>query len=511
MSEAAPVPMSGAAPAEPARRRTEGGPDLRLAAILFAAIPAVAFLVCGIAFASGTRGDEMTMVVIAMFTFVVGVLPIAVQALLPASRRHLFISLFALAFLVYFVLPVFPEYFWSDHEGFQRDRLINIAPADIVNGQLAALVALCSVLAGFALPLGKVAAAVLPSPRYDWGYANTLLIAVLMIAFGWLIFLLGQFGLLPRDLGTGFLGTLSSSYYLGNGMLVIAALRHRSRAAVLLLLVMLPPSMGFAFFTGSKKLVLAPLATIALAHIVTTRRVRISWFLGGLVAITFLYPIAQFYRDVVQVGNQLGAVEVLRNPGRAIGLLSAFVSSVDWGEYLLAGLNATSSRMSALGILSVIVRDTPDAVPFQGGWTVGLVFISYIPRIVWPDKPITTIGQWVTDNYGAGPIVTSQTGPSQVGELFFNFGWPGIILGMLVIGMLFRLMSEMVFRPNAPTVALITAVTALWTILLSLQGALTGLINGFVFALIPIVAAHLIVRFVLGGRPAARGAEPYSA
>ncbi len=55
--------------------------------------------------------------------------------------------------------------------------------------------------------------------------------------------------------------------------------------------------MAFGFFAGSKTLALAPLAMVAFAHIVLTRRLRRIWLIGGLAAIVILYPIAMFQRQ----------------------------------------------------------------------------------------------------------------------------------------------------------------------------------------------------------------------
>jgi hypothetical protein len=472
--------------------------DLAGAAAYAIIVPFLAVVICAFSLIAGVRGRELTMVAIATLTLVVAFIPIGSQRLLHPDRRHIFISFICLAFPVYFVLPVFTQYFWGGDDTGSVASLLSLDLSDIIQAQLAALVSLVCLIIGFASPLGILVTAIFPRPRHEWGHQNALIVGVGMVVVGWLTFALGQLGLLPRQLGSGALGAIISSYYFGLALLTIVYLKFQSRQALVVLLALLPLAMLVGFLTGSKRLFLAPAALIALAHMVTIRRARAFWFVGGLTGVVLIYPIASFYREVVQAGNVLSLAEVLRNPGRMLLLVSSFVSQVEPLEYFRAGLEATTNRLNYLGILTLIVRDAGERVPFQGGWTIGLAFISFIPRIFWPGKPATSIGQWVTDNFGSGPNIESSTGPSQIGELFFNFGWPGIVIGWILLGIYFRTISEMFFRKDAPTVALMIAVIALWTTLPALGGTFTNFISGFLFNAGYIGVLHMGVRVFLG-------------
>lgn len=439
------------------------------------------------------------MVGLAMLTTVVAFVPVAAQRLLHPDRRHLFISFMCLAFLSYFVLPVFTGYFFlREDETLTIFSLLNLAVSDIIWAQIAALVSLICLIIGFAAPLGGLATAIFPIPRHEWGVGNSLLVALGMILVGWVLLVLFQLGLVPRQFGSGALGAILNSYFYGLALLMIVYLRFGSRQALLVLLVLLPASMIIGFLTGSKRAFLAPAAIVAFAHVVTQRRVRAFWIISGLLAVILIYPIAQFYRDVVQAGQVLSAAEVLQQPGRLVLLLSSFIAQANPLEYVEAGINATANRLNYLGILTLIVRDAGERVPFQGGWTIGLAFISFIPRIIWPGKPVTSIGQFVTDTFGSGPQIQSATGPSQIGEFYFNFGWPGIVIGWILLGIYFRAISEMFFRKDAPTISLLIAVVALWATVPAFGGTLTNVISGLIFQAGYFGVLHVMVRVLLG-------------
>ena len=73
------------------------------------------------------------------------------------------------------------------------------------------------------------------------------------------------------------------------------------------------------------------------------------------------------------------------------------------------------------------------------GYTLGksLEYVLYglVPRIIWPDKPIVSRGGWFT-NY-VGSDIASATAMTSFGELYWNFGFVGVALGMFIIGALY--------------------------------------------------------------------------
>ena len=158
----------------------------------------------------------------------------------------------------------------------------------------------------------------------------------------------------------------------------------------------------------------------------------------------------------------------------------------------------------------MIVRDTPEFVPFQGGWTIGYAFLAYIPRLIWAEKPDITQGQWVTDNYGAPTSdIVSQTGPSWVGELFFNFGYPGVIIGMALIGLYFRALRESLFGSQSTVPALLVGVVVLYASAPKLGGALAAPINGITFYGGMVMMVHFLVRSFTRPPPAAPASTPF--
>jgi hypothetical protein len=457
-----------------------------------------------LAWLMGVRGGDLEMFCWAALTFLVAMVPVFADQLRPLPRRHIMLTVITLVFMAHFVIPILTLYIPTDGPmdpaGMAGASLSSDA---MVRSQQIALLGLCSFLIGYALPVARAAANALPQRRYEWTETAGLTAGVLLIAVGWLITLGTQFGLIPDEFGSGFLGGISNSVLFGAAWLTATYLVHRSRTALLLLVTMVPIVMGFNFLTGSKRLFLTPPAMIVLTWIVTERRIRSSWVVAGVTALILLYPVAQFWRDDVLMKNTLTAADILRRPGPAFERTTAFLKSGRAGTYLAEGLEATGRRIDAVGHAAVVIRDTPRVSPFQNGRTLALIPVAFIPRILWPDKPTVTTGQWITDTYTFHRYrVDSRIGVSWVGEFYINFAVPGVIVGMLVLGTLLRFAHEVILR-RPPTIPLtIAAVIVLYTVGLAVQGGVVGVVNRPIFTLIPLGFAHLAIRLLGGTRPA---------
>jgi hypothetical protein len=71
------------------------------------------------------------------------------------------------------------------------------------------------------------------------------------------------------------------------------------------------------------------------------------------------------------------------------------------------------------------------------GETMDYMAYAFIPRFLWPEKPYVSRGAWFSVYLGLGSNereATTATGQTAIGELYWNFGVPGVIFGMLVLG-----------------------------------------------------------------------------
>ena len=169
----------------PAHR--EGGRPT-LAFLWLLGLPFAAFMIFALGIAFGVRGDDAAILAAALTTGSLALVPLALGQGRPPSKRHTLITLLSLSYLMYFALPVFTGYFWAGTDNMGNLHLTNLLPADVLVGELTALLGLVFLLAGYSSPAGRLVANVLPTPRRDWSHEASLVTALVMIPMGWFVF-----------------------------------------------------------------------------------------------------------------------------------------------------------------------------------------------------------------------------------------------------------------------------------------------------------------------------------
>jgi hypothetical protein len=111
------------------------------------------------------------------------------------------------------------------------------------------------------------------------------------------------------------------------------------------------------------------------------------------------------------------------------------------GESFRRALNTSVSRVSLLNQTANVLEQTPSVVPYQNGQLYSYLFITWIPRFVWPDKPS------VNDSNRYYQVAYGLTAEEQLGsvsisvgllaEAFINFGWIGVAGIMFLVGVFF--------------------------------------------------------------------------
>jgi hypothetical protein len=85
----------------------------------------------------------------------------------------------------------------------------------------------------------------------------------------------------------------------------------------------------------------------------------------------------------------------------------------------------------------------------QNGATLEYLRYAFIPRLFWEDKPNVSRGAWLTYYLGfsiSESASRTATALTPVGELYWNFQTPGVLMGMFILGVLY---SGLMWRPTA--------------------------------------------------------------
>lgn len=92
------------------------------------------------------------------------------------------------------------------------------------------------------------------------------------------------------------------------------------------------------------------------------------------------------------------------------------------------------------GTACLVWQIFPAQEPFRHGSTLLVTVLGFIPRALWPEKPVS-IGKELT-RYYVGPFYEPTEGysvtPTLPADFYLNFGWPGVLLGGFLLGVLCR-------------------------------------------------------------------------
>jgi len=124
---------------------------------------------------------------------------------------------------------------------------------------------------------------------------------------------------------------------------------------------------------------------------------------------------------------------------RAEGTLDT-LTSWDRTSYIDHSIGSFQSRLAAVNMLAAVVRDVPRWVPYAKGKTIIDLLPLFIPRVFWPDKPVFRMGRTFGETFRVVGALDEETNVAVTvpGELYWNFSWPGIVVGMMLLGMLMR-------------------------------------------------------------------------
>jgi hypothetical protein len=285
------------------------------------------------------------------------------------------------------------------------------------------------------------------------------------------------------------------------GAFLVPMTRFRGDLARLLATIALSvPFVLMASGTGMKENII--LATVP-AAVMTWRYfhhplARTGMVAAGLVALALITAYVNLYRSEVWVPQSRGLaisqsvpqdfVEEVRSVGLAHAVgdgLGAFIKRSD-GSY-------------AHGWAVSIADDQA----FHPKLVFAPLAYVFVPRVLWPGKPLIQQG-WEYSGLVFGENYISWSGSSTAAgfysALYLGLGWPAVVLGALMAGMLLAAMSRLALRFGGPLAAglyifsmvpFMLRMNANWTV-----GVLSGPIIGLVYVL-AIFSAARIVAYVI--------------
>jgi hypothetical protein len=197
--------------------------------------------------------------------------------------------------------------------------------------------------------------------------------------------------------------------------------------------------------------IMAPVLVIMTRALVTNRLTK-GWIAFLVVFLMVAFPVFQAYRAVTGERG-LDRAQALQQ------LDQLFEKAVSATEKVNTGRERAGTfleRSSSKGNLDLLLAHVGVDVPYLEGASLVAIPYAFVPRLIMPDKKDMSVGEM----FGR-VILKSDSGVfisiSHVGELYWNFGWGGVIFGMGAMGMLLGFVGTRFSLENGVTLTRVMA------------------------------------------------------
>jgi hypothetical protein len=408
----------------------------------------------------------------------------SVRYIRDGKREIPFLPAMALIYFLYYGLPAFTRTLRVGNVHLSDER-VDVALLLALTGLIVLLVAF------YATRFDK-----LPRVRLELDLArNAPMLAISVLAFTVLRWVLAfQFSELSLGSLLTFAETLPLVFLAG---LYLCHLRGQlSWPLRVTALLLLGVNLLLDWTGGAMAVPVLTLMTLLFIYVHHHQRLPISAILVSAVLIIPSLGVKQKYREATIKHPQFG---ILERANLFAGLISDVYAPDGRMSFGDAG-DVAEERANHLSAFAFVISKTPDQVPYWNGETYKTLLWTPIPRFLYPDKPQKTLGQEYGHRYGFIARTNRQTSINleQTVEMYANFGPWGVILGMLLMGLVYRLLYSILNHANGGDGCMLIAL-ATFRVLLNIESDFSLVFGGIVQSAILL---YLVLRFVAARRSA---------
>lgn len=362
------------------------------------------------------------------------------------------IPLFALISAMYWIAYVIPL-FWTEHE-------INLIVGSHHLSEESVTESLCLVVVGLvALAFGmKIAgrSTFMESIRIDihsnpsrWNYLRFLLLVSVSLRIA-----------VPLDtLGSGGRQFLAAIETVIPSLVFAILLRYYLRGVAVQLdkallggyvLIAMVAGIASGWLSSFVGVVIVAIAV----YVYERRRLPLIVIMVGIPIVLFLQPGKEKFREQYwRAGASESYIERFN--------FWMYSSWSAWEQTILSPgegesrnlASQTLGRLSLLQQTTNVVESTPERIPYQNGRLYSYMFVTFVPRLFWPDKPsVNDANRW----YQVAYRLTSRDDLNGVSiavgylpESYINFGWFGPPVVMFGLGILLGTFDKVFLRASS--------------------------------------------------------------
>lgn len=432
------------------------------------------------------------------------------------NDRYALLAVFmALYFLFFGALDLSTLLLGSEVQEKRTDFLSPTEVAILLGGALVFV----AYLAG--LRLGQREAAAMAAPA-EWPDGVMLFLGLTLWLAGTASILYFQVFSAPektdRSVHTAFetMGPLLTfAVMLGNmlqplGVLLLAYGYAKRRGAFWLTLVLAVVALHVfvGFVADVKRIALMGAALVVLTRILVDNKLPRAWIACSIVGIALAFPVFQAYRAEVEGARGLDRLHAFQELDRVLEITLAATGKESHevpGEHAQSFLERSSLKTP----LTVVFEHVASGdVPLLGGESLVALPMAFVPRLLVPDKADISVGQLFTRKIARADTDT-YISISHLGELYWNFGWPGVVLGMSFAGLLLGFVGAK-FNLEGGTTAtrILVLLVTIQCLCIGFEGTIPTSYVLWLRSMAAIGLLHLVCARAASARPGATAMSP---
>lgn len=210
----------------------------------------------------------------------------------------------------------------------------------------------------------------------------------------------------------------------------------------------------FGFFSGSRFLAAIPVIVFLIVRHYSFKKSLLSAIIGCVLIFFVIMPATKFYSEHQYIlpeyfptSTNLSQKDnkTLENTQKFV--LDNFVGRVDQSRILIATLNNTGPSLG------------------KGTFFTNFLISLGPPRFIWHSKPVTNAdGNSFGKQIGIlnADDTTTSIAPTNIGDLYMNFGIWGIIIGMMILGAFARLVFDQFIERSGNSISGIMTYSVFW-------------------------------------------------
>lgn len=233
--------------------------------------------------------------------------------------------------------------------------------------------------------------------------------------------------------------------------------------ASVVFLILFPIEVMFLFSTGALYIIFMFLLFFLIVYWYEVKRVPFTLITCFVLSFLIINPVKHEFRELTWSGGIYHNSNFLDKASLFGRLIFHHHFEKGTLEPKIWSTKRNLNRLNHISEFSLVTQLTPSAVPYWRGETYNGVLVKFIPRVIWPDKPSVSTGQMFGHRYG---FISAQDLNTAVNlqwtiEMYANFGIPGVIIGMGLVGMLLGLAEQKLNHPDMSFLEFIVGLTIL--------------------------------------------------